>query len=184
METDNMEDKKFERLINDLNNLEKIEAPDNFEIKLQEKLNTALTKEYSKTKKINKLIPAFALSITIILLFLIYRPFNDEYEDPFQIQPQIREDVIALTESDDKSNLNELLNETNKENDSNLHRSTSKNRDSNQQQLEQFDESYLSDQNTKFQISKEELNFIKPVMSDEEKMQVQLLKQKIMNKAN
>ena len=109
---DIMEDKKFENLINDLKNLRRIDAPDNFEFRLQTKLQNTSSEEKLSIPKTKKLIPAFALASIIILLFIIYSPFADDYEDPFQIQPQVREDIIAYSENETNSDLSEFLNDS------------------------------------------------------------------------
>lgn len=183
-EIENMEEKKFERLINDLKNLRKVEAPDNFEFKLQTKLQNSSDEEYLPTKKTSKLIPAFALASIIVLLFIIYRPFADEYEDPFQIQPQVREDIIAFSETEGQAPLSDLLNDSFKENDSNTQRNFSEQENQNQKDLKDFNKNFSSSQQYQISISKEDLNFTRPVMSDEEVKQVQFLKKKLMSKRN
>jgi hypothetical protein len=184
MEIENMEEKKFEKLINDLNNLRKVEAPDNFEFKLQTKLQNLSDEEYLPTKRPNKLIPAFALASIVVLLFIIYRPFADEYEDPFQIQPQVREDIIAFSETEGQAPLSDLLNDSFKENDSNIQKKLTEQSNRNQKDLQDLNKNLSAAQQYQLSISKEDLNFTRPVMSDEEIKQVQVLKQKLMSKRN
>ena len=184
MEIENMEEKKFERLINDLKNLRKAEAPDNFEFKLQTKLQNISEEEFLPTKKTNKLIPAFAFASIVVLLFIIYRPFEDEYEDPFQIQPQVREDIIAFSETEGQAPLSDLLNDSFKENDSNAQKNLTEQSNRNQKDKQDLNKNLSSSQQYQFSISKEDLNFTRPVMSDEEVKQVQVLKQKLMSKRN
>lgn len=184
MEIENMEEKKFERLINDLKNLRKVEAPDNFEFKLQTKLQNLSDVEYLPTKRTNKLITAFALASIVVLLFIIYRPFADEYEDPFQIQPQVREDIIAFSETEGQAPLSDLLNDSFKENDSNIQKNLTEQSKRNQKDLQDLNKNLSAAQQYQLSISKEDLNFTRPVMSDEEIKQVQVLKQKLMSKRN
>lgn len=184
MENENMEEKKFERLTNDLKNLDKVEAPANFEFKLQTKLQNLSDLEYLPTKRTNKLIPAFALTSLIVLLFVFYSPFSDEYEDPFQIQPQVREDIIAFSETEGQAPLSDLLNDSFKENDSNSQKNLTEHSNRNQKDKQDLNKSFSLSQQYQFSISKEDLNFTRPVMSDEEIKQVQVLKQKLMSKRN
>ncbi len=179
-----MEEKKFEKLIKDLNSLRKIEAPDNFEFRLQTKLQNSESTDSESIKRSNKIIPVFALASVIILVFIIYRPFVDDYEDPFQIQPQVREDIVEYYESDNNLQLKDLINDSFIENDSNSLNNTSKQSDNKQNVSPDFSERNYSAFQYQFTISKEDLNFTRPVMNDEEVKQVQLLKQKLMSKKN
>jgi len=180
---DIMENKKFENLINDLKNLRRIDAPDNFEFRLQTKLQKTSSEEKLSIQKTKKLIPAFALASIIILLFIIYSPFADDYEDPFQIQPQVREDIIAYSENETNSDLSEFLNDSYIENysDSQTNLAEQKNSD---QKVSADLKSKSSYQPYQVSISKDDLNFIRPVMNDEEIKEVQMLKQKLLGKRN
>lgn len=177
-----MEDEKVERLINDLRNLRKKEAPDNFEFRLKAKLQNSASEEPALIKKDKKLIPAFVLASVVLLLFIIYRPFTDEYEDPFQIQPQIREDIIAYSENEDKAHLSELINDSFRESDSNFQGNIAGPKYKIPQNSQDLNDRNYSSNQYQFSISKEDLNFTRPVMNEEEKKQVQLLKQKLMSK--
>lgn len=178
-----MEEKKFEKLINDLKKLRKVEAPDNFEFKLQTKLQNSSIEEPSSTKKTYKLVPAFAFASIIVLLFILYSPFSDEYEDPFEIQPRIREDIIAYSDNENQAPLSEILNDSFKENDSNLQRRLNDMQSNPKEELNKLNSSSAIAQ-PQIIISKDDLNFTRSVISDEEKLQVQLLKQKLMNIKN
>lgn len=179
-----MEEKFFERIINDLKSLRKVEAPDNFEFKLQTKLHNLSNEEYLPKKRKNKFIPAFAFASLVVLLFIIYRPFADEYEDPFQIEPLVREDIIAFSETEGQAPLSDLLNNSFKKNDSNNQKKLTEQSNRNQKDKEDLNKKLSSFQQYHFSISKEDLNFTRPVMSDEELKQVQILKQKLMSKRN
>ncbi len=176
-----MEEKKFENLINDLKNLRKIKAPDNFEFKLQTRINNLLEKEPEIEKKNYRLVTSIAFASVLVILSVIFRPFAEDYEDPFEIQPQLREDLIAISENSNAQPLNAILNDSFKESDSNLQKGNPSSKSNLPEKLNDINSS-STDNQTQFTISKEDLNFTRPVMNDEEIKQVQILKQKLMSK--
>jgi hypothetical protein len=186
-----MKDKKLEQLLNDLRSLRKVEAPDNFEFNLQTRLknqifnSVELDDEYhSSSKSLRKFTPALAFVSLAVLIFTILQLFTEVQEDPLQIQPQIREDIIAYSEGKNKAPISELLNDSFIYGDSNVERSLSRQNDDTQKESHISNERARKLNQYQFSISKEELNFIRPVMSDEEIKQVQHLKQKLISRKN
>jgi hypothetical protein len=176
-----MENKNFEQLINDLKNLKKFSPPNNFEFKLQTKLqNPSVEKPTSYNGR--RLFPAFALGSILILLFIFFRPFAENYEDPLQIQPQIREDIIVYSENEIISNLTEYLNDSFKENDSNTQKSQFPKKANAPDNFKELNNNLSLSQQYRLNISKAEFNFTRPVISEEEFLQVQILKQKFQHK--
>jgi hypothetical protein len=178
-----MEEKKFENLINDLKNLRKINAPDNFEFNLQTRINNLSEKEPEIVKKKYRLVTTIAFASVVVILFIISRPFAEDYEDPFQIQPQLREDLIAISENSNALPLNDIINDSFKESDSNLQKGIASSKSNLPEKLNDINSS-SADNQVQFTISKKDLNFTRPVMNDEEIRQVQILKQKLMSKKN
>jgi len=96
------DENKYKNLIDDLKNLKKIEAPVGFEQKLWNKINSSDTKEKQSllTKLSARLIPAFAVAATAILLFVVIENSANEYQDPFMIEPEERTDLISFSTDD------------------------------------------------------------------------------------
>lgn len=195
-----MEENINKKLLDDLKNLPKVSAPDNFEEELWKKIYNPEVKKESFWQKLfstNKLIPAAATAVAIVIIFFLVRPNSSDYEDPFMIEPPIREDIITVSNDDagvsgmieqkqkieqqewksDKSTRNNLKKElTSQETDSsvedNLREST--------QTPEAFSKStnVINDE-MQYEIDKEELNFLKRNLTEQEKQEILELKRKI-----
>lgn len=98
------DEKKHKNLIDELKNLKKIEAPVGFEQKLWKKINSSDTTEKQTlwTKLSVRLVPAFAVAATAVILFIVIENSADEYEDPFMIEPLERKDLISFSTEDVK----------------------------------------------------------------------------------
>lgn len=96
------DENKHRKLIDDLKNLKKIEAPVGFESKLWNKINAKGSQESrSIWNKISvKLAPAAAVLATAAILFVIIDNNASEYQDPFMIEPEERKDIIEFSTSD------------------------------------------------------------------------------------
>ena len=101
----NDEEKKYKKLIDDLKNLPKIEAPKNFETGLWKKINTS-----EKTKKISfwekllspaRLAPAALAIVSAVIIFFVVDVNSEVMEDPLNIAPRLREDLVVLETSKD-----------------------------------------------------------------------------------
>ncbi|KUO63334.1 hypothetical protein APF79_10045 [bacterium BRH_c32] len=85
------EDEKFKNLINDLKDLPKVNASDDFEFKLMMKIQNG---QFEKTEKKEKsfslfkfLAPAFGISFAAIMLFVLFPFSNIEEIDPLMQEP-------------------------------------------------------------------------------------------------
>lgn len=96
------DENKHRKLIDDLKNLKKIEAPVGFESKLWNKINAKDSQESrSIWNKISvRLAPAAAVLATAAILFVIIDNNASEYQDPFMIEPEERKDLIEFSTSD------------------------------------------------------------------------------------
>ncbi len=116
----NDEDKKYSKLVKDLNNLQQVKAPANFEADLNIKLNSEKIKEkkelsfWSKFFLPSRLIPSAGLAAAAVIMFFVVTLNPEEMEDPLQMEPRIREDIIEVGEfgdvnsiRDDKKDKNE-----------------------------------------------------------------------------
>lgn len=108
------DDSKFIGVINTLKKLNKIEAPQNFEKQLFDRISQTPTEE--KISFIDRLftparlIPTAGLAATIILLFFVTNIFVPTFEEnPLLANPRERGDVIATTVNNNPSTV-----ETNK----------------------------------------------------------------------
>ena len=95
MESDDL---KYKEVIDSLRNLRKIQVPNNFETDLMRKINsTQAEKQKSLFDLIFspvKLIPSAALIATAVILIFVVNNHSTEIEDPFSIEPRMREDLL------------------------------------------------------------------------------------------
>jgi len=127
----NEEEKTYKKLLDDLKNLPKIDAPKNFETELLRKINSSeLEKKESFWDKLlspRKLVPAAVALASAAIIFFVVDINSEEMEDPLNIAPRLREDVVVIKSIDeipvaplkkservkeDSKNLNEGLIET------------------------------------------------------------------------
>jgi hypothetical protein len=97
------DEKKYDDVIRTLKSLQQVKAPPNFEADLKRKLNEDKFRGKSK-RSINdflvpsRLIPAFGIAGAAIVAFLIININSEEAENPFMIEPKVREDIITVGE--------------------------------------------------------------------------------------
>ena len=98
------DEKKYEDVIKALKGLKEVKAPENFEADLQRRINS---KKFSKEEKKSfwqnifvpaKLIPSLGLVSAVIVIFFVIESRTEEMDNPFLIEPRVREDVIVVTE--------------------------------------------------------------------------------------
>lgn len=107
---------KYEEVIKALKGLKKIDAPVNFEANLQRKIhaegisakdeNDQIKKFRSKEKKSlwenifvpAKLIPSLGLVAASVIIFWVVDTSSEEMDNPFLIEPRVREDVFVITD--------------------------------------------------------------------------------------
>ena len=101
----NDEEKKYEKLINDLKNLPSIKAPENFEADILRQIHSSKRdKKESFWKKIftpGKLVPAAVAIASAIIIFIVIDIKPERPEDPLNLQPRLREDVIKIQSLDE-----------------------------------------------------------------------------------
>jgi hypothetical protein len=98
-------DKKYEKLIKDLKNLHRINAPANFEADLKRRINSEKYKNEEKSifKKVflpSRLIPSLGLATAAIVVFLVVNVNSEEMDNPFLIEPRLREDIVEVKDLD------------------------------------------------------------------------------------
>ncbi len=94
-------DKKYEDVINTLKSLQQVKAPPNFDTDLKRRLNK---EKYAKEEKRlidkifvpSKLIPVAGLAAAAVVVFLFFNPYADDNDNPFMMQPKVREDIITI----------------------------------------------------------------------------------------
>lgn len=195
-----MEENISKKLLHDLRNLPKVSAPDNFEEELWKKIYIPKDKKESLWQKIsstNKLIPASATAVAIIIIFFLVRPNSSDYEDPFMIEPPVREDIITVSNDDagvsgmieqkqkieqqewksDESSKNNLKKElTPPIADSSIKDNLT---ESTQTPNALSKSANVINDEVQYEIDKEELNFLKRNLSEQEKQEILELKRKI-----
>ncbi len=101
------DDKKYSDLIKNLNQLQKVKAPANFEAELMRKINSEKYKEkkeqtiWSKFFMPSRLIPSAGLAAAAIIVFFVVTLNPEELEDPLMMEPRMREDIIEIVDYDE-----------------------------------------------------------------------------------
>ena len=98
------DEKKYEDIIKVLKGLQEVKAPANFEADLQRRINSE--KFSSKEKKIfwenifvpSRLIPSLGLVAVSVIIFFAIDTNSEEVDNPFLIEPRVREDVFAVAD--------------------------------------------------------------------------------------
>ena len=98
------DEKKYEDVIKALKGLQEVKAPANFEADLQRRINS---EKFQKEEKKNfwqnifvpaRLIPSLGLVSASILIFFVIETRTEEMDNPFLIEPRVREDVFEVAE--------------------------------------------------------------------------------------
>lgn len=98
------DEKKYEDVIKTLKGLQEVKAPVNFEANLQRKINSE--KFQNEEKKSfwenifipTRLIPSLGLIATAILIIFVVETNSEEIDNPFLIQPRLREDLGKVSD--------------------------------------------------------------------------------------
>src|SRR5574338_543051 len=101
----NDEEKTYKKLLNDLKNLPKIDAPKNFETELLRKINLSGYEKkesfWSKLISPGKLAPAAIAIASAAIIFFVVDINSNEIEDPLNIAPRLREDLVVIKSLDE-----------------------------------------------------------------------------------
>lgn len=96
----NEEDKTYKKLLDDLKNLPKIDAPKNFETELLRKINSSKYEKkesfWNKLISPGKLAPAAIAIASAAIIFFVVDINSNEMEDPLNIAPRLREDLVVV----------------------------------------------------------------------------------------
>ena len=96
----NEEEKTHKKLLDDLKNLPKIDAPKNFETELLRKINSSEPEKkesfWDKLLSPGKLAPAAVVIASAAIIFFVVDINSEEMEDPLNIAPRLREDVVVI----------------------------------------------------------------------------------------
>ncbi len=101
------DDKKYNDVIKTLNQLQEVKAPADFEARLMKKINSEKYKE-KKGQTIwnqffipSRLIPSAGLAAAAIIVFFVVTLNSEELEDPLQMEPRVREDIMEIVDYDE-----------------------------------------------------------------------------------
>lgn len=101
----NDEEKTYKKLLDDLKNLPKIDAPKNFETELLRKINSSGYEKkesfWSKLISPGKLAPAAIAIASAAIIFFVVDINSNEIEDPLNIAPRLREDLVVIKSLDE-----------------------------------------------------------------------------------
>ncbi|MDZ7625447.1 MAG: hypothetical protein U5J96_13520 [Ignavibacteriaceae bacterium] len=109
------DEKKYEDVIKALKGLQEVKAPANFEADLQRKISSEkFSKEEKRTFWENifvpsRLIPSLGLVAVAVVMFFVVDTNSEEMDNPFLIEPRVREDVFAVTEFEEVEKKQEEL---------------------------------------------------------------------------
>jgi hypothetical protein len=98
------DEKKYEDVIKALNGLQEVKAPANFEADLQRRINSEkFSKEEKKSFWQNillpaRLIPSLGLVAAAVVIFFVVDTNSEEMDNPFLIEPRVREDIFVVTD--------------------------------------------------------------------------------------
>jgi hypothetical protein len=95
------DEKKYEDVIKALKGLQQVKAPANFEADLQRRINSEKYIEEKKTFWENifipaRLIPSLGLVAVAVIIFFVVDTNSEEMDNPFLIEPRVREDVVKV----------------------------------------------------------------------------------------
>lgn len=97
-----IDDKKYEDVTGLLKNLSKVNAPPNFETELTRRINKGEGKKEKESwfDKIfsPNLVPSMALAVTAMIIIFLLNEDVEQAEDPFQIMPKLREEILLEAE--------------------------------------------------------------------------------------
>jgi hypothetical protein len=109
------DEKKYEDVIKALKGLQQVNAPANFEADLQRRISQEKSsKEEMKSFWQNifvpaRLIPSLGLVAVAVVMFFVVDTNSEEMDNPFLIEPRVREDVFAVTEFEEVEKKQEEL---------------------------------------------------------------------------
>jgi hypothetical protein len=109
------DEKKYEDVIKALKGLREVKAPANFEADLHRRINQKKSsKEEMKSFWQNifvpsRLIPSLGLVAVAVVMFFVVDTNSEEMDNPFLIEPRVREDVFAVTEFEEVEKKQEEL---------------------------------------------------------------------------
>lgn len=93
------------KLLDDLKNLPRVDAPNNFETELWRKINSSeeVKKEsfWERLFTPGKIAPAAVAVASAIIIFFVVDGNSNEMEDPLNIEPRMREDIVMLNATDE-----------------------------------------------------------------------------------
>jgi len=101
------DEKKYEDVIKSLKGLKEVKAPENFEADLQRRINS---EKFSKKEKKSfwqnifrpsRLVPSLGLVTAVIVIFFVVDSNSEEMDNPFLIEPRVRDDIFTVTDYDE-----------------------------------------------------------------------------------
>lgn len=101
----NEQEETYKKLVDDLKNLPRIDAPKNFETELLRKINSSEPEKkqsfWDKLLTPGKLGPAAVAIASAAIIFFIVDISPEEFEDPLNIEPRLREDLLVVESFED-----------------------------------------------------------------------------------
>jgi len=107
------DEKNYEDVIKALKGLKEVKASENFEADLQRKINMEkFSKEEKKSFWQNiilpsRLIPSLGVIAAAIVIFFVYDSNSEQMDNPFRIEPKIREDIFEVSDYEEFEAKNE-----------------------------------------------------------------------------
>jgi len=100
------DEKKYDDLIKTLKSLQQVKAPPNFEADLNRRLNAEkyANEEKKSIKRFfipSRLVPSFGLAAAAIVIFFLVNTNSEEADNPFLMEPKVREDMILVSDTEE-----------------------------------------------------------------------------------
>jgi hypothetical protein len=100
------DEKKYDDLIKTLKSLQHVKAPLNFEADLNRRLNAEkyANEEKKSIKRFfipSRLVPSFGLAAAAIVIFFLVNTNSEEADNPFLMEPKVREDMILVSDTEE-----------------------------------------------------------------------------------
>ncbi len=100
------DEKKYDEVIKTLKGLQQVKTPPDFEADLKRRMNA---EKYAKEekRKIKRffppswLVPSFGLAAAAIVIFLMVNTNSEEADNPFLMEPKVREDIMLVSDKDE-----------------------------------------------------------------------------------
>jgi hypothetical protein len=198
-------EREFDGVRKILQELQQLKAPEYFEADLMRKINAG---EFPDEKKENwfsrilvpkRVIPSAALAVAAVLILFVIKPGSGSIENPFNVQPRVRKDIVSSSQLSVEKKVDKALREMIKKENHSVAQKSKTNVNDQQKQRDDVQgfqpETRSSEASENFeltstpgsdsyQINKNGLNFRQVNLTRSERMQINRMKENLMRFMN